>query len=171
MNIFSFTENSTDVFYIQPDTSICKERKSDNEYIFYTPDAIKDLIAVPIVYVKIDKPCKSVLSKFANRHYHTCGYGIHLTTNDIIEGCIIDNSTFLSQTTNIIDEQINGKNDIEKYKGLESFNSAIERASKYVSLRMGDIIALELPPLLKLTIEEYSSQSFEYQELKIKVIG
>lgn len=158
MTIFSFTEDSSEVFYTLPDTTICREA---NSFVYYTPDDIKELIAIPFVFVKINRPCKALLKKFASRHYNVCGYGIHLISNNIPEGSILDNSIYLSKVTEI---QAHSEE-------FESFDSAIERASRYITLRTGDIIALELPPLVSLTIEPNTCQEFEYQDITVKVIG
>lgn len=190
MNIFSFIEDSLDMFYIQPDTVICSEKdkvlRVDAEdgscmwhksgvtieaheitsYKFYVPDEVKQLVAVPFVYVKIERPCKAIKAEFAHRHYSLCGYGVHLVSDDVDEGSVLDNSIFLSPITQIVRGTASGP-----YEGFESFDAAIERVSRHISLRTGDLVTLDLPHIAELNLKEGSSQTINYQELSITVIA
>lgn len=169
MNIFTFIEDSLDIFYIQPDTVICSEK----EKCYYVPDEIKHLIAVPFVYVKIVRPCKAVKAEYAHRHYMECGYGVHLVSEDIDEGSVLDNSVFLAPATKIVNAQEGEvkKNTDAPYEGFESFDAAIERVGRHISLRTGDLITLDLPSITELEITEGSTQTINYQDLTIKVIS
>ncbi len=182
MNIFRFIEDSLDLFYIQPDTVLCSEKhkvlqldteglaiegKEITTFKYYVPDAIKKLIAIPFVYVKIDRPLKAIHSEFAHRHYNTCGYGVHLVSNDIDEGSVLDGSLFLSAATEITaSKKASSHSNSAPYDGFESFDTAIERVSRHISLRTGDLVTLDLPTIC--TVE--NSQTLNYQELSISII-
>lgn len=167
MNIFTFIEDSLDIFYIQPDTVICSEK-----FKYYVPDEIKHLIAVPFVYVKIERPCKAIKAEFAHRHYSECGYGVHLVSEDVDEGSVLDSSVFLSPATKIVSSEGEPLKKAERdYEGFESFDAAIERASRHISLRTGDLVTLDLPRLSELDITEGSSQTINYQDLSITIVA
>lgn len=166
MNIFTFIENSTEVFYIQPDTVICREGdKGGEEYKFYRPDGIEKISVIPFIYVRVERPCKAVQNQFASRHYSHCGYGVHLVSDDVEQGSVLDNSVFLAPQTPIEKGQ-NGQ-----YEGFNEFDLAIEQASRYITLRVGDYIVLDLPKNEEFTIKENSTHKISFKDLKIEVVG
>jgi hypothetical protein len=177
MNIFTFPFELRQ-FYARPDTSISVDSN------FYTPDGISGLLVIPFIYLKIDRAGKSIAEQFAPRHYSDCGYGIHICGTDeysvlpnnkaedfsykkILYNSL-DNSTFLSQAVKAEDF------DFKRYAvefDTGDFNDSVEIVSKYMSLRSGDIIALELAPLLKINMKTYQNgEAATYGDLKISII-
>ena len=156
MNLFFFPYQSEN-FYTCPDTAV----NQTNE--FWVPDGIDTLRAIPFVFVKINRAAKCSKAEYAFRHYGQCGYGIHLTSYDVNEGNTLDSCVFLSAST-----PTEGSG---PYQGFEAFDSAIERASQYMSLRSGDIIALELEDCAAFEIHPNGEETLNYKELTIKILS
>lgn len=158
MNLFIFPYQS-DNFYTSPDTAICKEESAPLKY--YVPDGIETLRVIPFAYIKISRAGKCIREDFAHRHYAVCGWGLHLSTYDVNEGNTLDNSIFLSKGTEIGDS----------YEGFEYFDTALQRASEYMSLRSGDIVALELEDLQAIEIEPDNTKNISYREMSISIVS
>ncbi len=156
MNLFIFPYQSEN-FYTCPDTAVNQTNS------FWVPDGIDTLRAIPFVYVRIGRAAKCSKAEYAFRHYSECGYGIHLTSYDVNEGNTLDSSLFLSPST-----PTEGSG---PYEGFEAFDSAIERASQYMSLRSGDIIALELEDCAAFEIHPNGEETLSYKELNIKILS
>lgn len=163
MNLFIFPYGS-DNFYTCPDSAICREKEaSDGSFKYWVPDGVETLRAIRFAYVKIDRAGKCVREEYAHRHYKVCGWGVHLATYDINEGNTLDSSIFLSSPT-----EIEGSG---PYEGFSSFDSALERASKYMSLRSGDLIVLELGDIEAYEIEPGASRTLSCDQIKIAIIS
>ena len=178
MNIFTFADSfeaDTPFFYnnnfrITPDSAICNEKCIENgkiKFKFYVPERIVISKVVPFVYIRISRPCKALSQKFAHRHYEVCGYGVHFFSDTVAEGDSLDNSIFLSPPIPIISSDTNCS-DKDPYSGFECFDSAISRASQYITLRVGDYIAIESPSL-----DEFGpykdKQVITYQDIEIEL--
>lgn len=178
MNIFTFPFDS-EGFYARPDTSVSEER------VFYVPDGIEEIVAVPFLYCKIERAGKAVKAQFARRHYSMCGYGIHFCAADIcccrspLEKLLcnsLDNSTFISPTFNASELAFAIPS---KSFDIERFSKAIETVSKFMSLRTGDILAIEMPVLQRMKKSQIKADnhgktcgdlSAEYGDLNVQVI-
>lgn len=159
MNLFIFPYQSEN-FYTCPDTAIYREKaEKDGEFKYYVPDGIETVRAIPFVYVKISRAGKCVRQDYAHRHYSLCGWGLHLATYDVNEGNCLDNSVFLSEPAKIDGEG--------PYEDFVFFDSAIERASEFMSLRSGDIIALELEDIEAFETEPENIYSLTYKDFHI----
>lgn len=140
MNIISIPYSSGS-FYVRPDTSL---NRDSNDY--FCPEEITELAAAVFIYAKAIKAGKCVSAKFAGRYYNTIGKGVQLVANNLIgdDACSwwlahsLDNTTFLTSA-----EQPSGEVPTEY---VEKINAAFEQASKYVSFRTGDYIAIEIEP-------------------------
>lgn len=147
--------------YCRPDTSWERENRD-----LYTPDRIDRWDWAPIVFVRISKAGKCVGKKFASRYYDAFGFGALLYIGSI-EGQSVDtaasscadhtsvlpfplyNTAVLEGTENEFKAYSNGN---EIYStGCSDIQAAIEeaicRSSEFVSLRTGDIVAVELAPV------------------------
>lgn len=155
MNLFIFPYQS-DNFYTCPDTAICKE---SGRYEYYVPDGIETVRAIPFAYVKISRAGKCIREEYAHKHYEVCGWGVHLATYDVNEGKTLDNSIFLSEST-----KIEGTG---PYEGFDFFDSALQKASQYMSLRSGDVIVLELEDIQAFEIQPDNNYSLSYKDLTI----
>ncbi|MDD2242869.1 MAG: hypothetical protein PHZ22_02490 [Bacteroidales bacterium] len=176
MDIFTFPFGLRE-FYARPDTSISEDTN------FYAPDGIGGFLIIPFIYLKISRAGKAIAKQFAPRHYSNCGHGIHICGTDEYSALpnkeedfsykkalydSLDNSTFLSQTVKAEDF------DFKKYAtefNIGNFNDSVEIVSKYMSLRSGDIIALELAPIAKINVKTHKNgEAAIYGDLKISVI-
>ena len=162
MNIITVPYGSKG-FYVRPDTSL---NRDSNDY--FCPDEITELAAAVFVYAKAVKAGKSVSAKFAPRYYTNIGTGIHLSapqlgSADSPENWWIsnslDNSTFLAGDET---EAANFPSEI-----IEKINAAFETASKYVSFRTGDYIAVEIGTPATISAPE---DTFKYKEKEIRII-
>jgi hypothetical protein len=135
LNIIIQSYNNGNKFYLKPDTSL--NRDCNN---YFCPETIGSLSVSPFIYIRIERAGKSILEKFAERYYKSGGYGISLKAVSYTTGentqremsNLLDNSTFLSPI-------VTGINNLER----SLFNNALAVISNYISVRTGDIIAIE----------------------------
>lgn len=162
MNLFIFPYQS-DNFYTCPDTAIVREKDSSGCFKYWVPDKVETLRAIRFAYVRIERAGKCIREGYAHRHYKTCGWGVHLSTYDVNEGNTLDSSIFLSEATPIGD---NGP-----YEGFEAFDSALQRASEYMSLRSGDLVLLELEDIGAYETEPDRTQPLSCDQIRIDIIS
>ncbi|MBR5073620.1 MAG: hypothetical protein IKX26_00125 [Bacteroidales bacterium] len=162
MNLFIFPYQS-DNFYTCPDTAIVREKDTSGCFKYWVPDGIETLRAIRFAYVRIERAGKCIREEFAHRHYKTCGWGVHLSTYDVNEGNTLDNSIFLSEATSIGDEG--------PYEGFEAFDTVLQRASEYMTLRSGDLVLLELEDIGAYEIEPDRTQTLSCDQIKIDIIS
>ena len=149
------------VFFMKPDTALLKEGD------FYHPDFTKNLHHEIELVLKICKAGKHIEEQFAGKYYDEIGLGIDFTARDIQEeqkkkglpwekAKAFDNSApignFVKKETlkldNILFElKINGES---RQKGnskdlIFSFDKVISYVSKFVSLKVGDLIYTGTP--------------------------
>ncbi|MBR5103725.1 MAG: hypothetical protein IKV05_03475 [Bacteroidales bacterium] len=146
--------------YCRPDTSWERENRD-----LYTPDRIERWDWAPIAFVRISKAGKCVGRKFASRYYDAFGFGALLyvgtvegQTPDTASASCADHTSVLPfplYNLAVLEGQDNMfkvfKNDTEIYgRDCSEVQDAIEEAicssSEFVSLRTGDIVAVELAP-------------------------
>ena len=155
MNLFIFPYQSEN-FYTCPDTAIYREAGACD---YFVPDGIETVRAIPFVYVKISKAGKCIREEYAHKHYDVCGWGVHLSSYDVNEGNTLDNSIFLSEAT-----KIEGSG---PYEGFDFFDSALQRASQYMSLRSGDVVILELEDIQAFEIQPDNVCSLSYKDITL----
>lgn len=153
MEIFTFPFRGNPGFYISPETVI---NRDSNDY--YYPDEVRTVRVIPFVYARISRPCKSIAAKFASRHYDTVGRGIHLrpammtsalpreAVEPLCRYC--DRNLFLGATTDA-GEFRKSAADI-----TAELDKAVEYASRFVSLRTGDMIVIEDEALQEADVRE-----------------
>ena len=151
------------VFFMKPDTALLKDGEP-----FYHPDFTKDLHHEIEVVIKINKVGKHIDEQFAHKYYDEIGLGIDFTARDLQtiakekglpweKAKAFDGSApigkFISKSQlgdllNIDFElKINGTS---KQKGntkdlLFSFDKIISYVSKFVTLKVGDLIYTGTP--------------------------
>lgn len=150
--------------YCRPDTSWERENRD-----LYTPDRVERWDWTPIAFVRISKAGKCVGKKFASRYYDAFGFGALLYIGSV-EGEPVDSAaSSCADHTSILpfplydiavlentDNSFNVcKNGEEVYStDCHDIKSAIEeaicRSSEFISLRTGDILAVELAPAMAL---------------------
>lgn len=160
MNILVVAYNGQS-YYFRPDTTLEKESKD-----YYCPDDIDSLALMPCLYIKISKAGKCIEQKFAHRYYDSIGAGILLydykIPNDPYSFCMataMDHTTILSRQT--VEPSLMGevayrwlidgavvtewRGDVADNDRIADYlDSKVELVSRHCSLRIGDIIILEL---------------------------
>ena len=152
---------SEPVFFMKPETALLKETD------FYLPDFTNDLHHEIELVLKICKAGKHIEEQFAHKYYDQIGLGIDFTARDIQTECklkglpwekaksfdnsapigkfenktkfILNNINF-SLTINGEQKQIGNSSDL-----IFSFDQIISFVSKYVSLKVGDLIYTGTP--------------------------
>jgi 2-keto-4-pentenoate hydratase/2-oxohepta-3-ene-1,7-dioic acid hydratase in catechol pathway len=152
---------SEPVFFMKPETALLKETD------FYLPDFTNDLHHEIELVLKICKAGKHIEEQFAHKYYDQIGLGIDFTARDIQTECKLkglpwekaksfDNSApigkFENKTKFILNNinfslTINGE---QKQLGnssdlIFSFDHIISFVSKFVSLKVGDLIYTGTP--------------------------
>lgn len=148
---------------VRPDTTWEK----DNENL-YVPDFVNSLSWSPVLTVRICKPGRSVSAKFASRYYNSIGMGVLLYPDELLLGgeegyacaSCLDHTSFIpspelpSEIANDIKIKISldGKEIFENTAPLskEMIDKAMENATKYCYVRIGDILSIELCPRMPL---------------------
>jgi len=151
------------VFFMKPDTALLKDGEP-----FYYPDFTKDLHHEIEIVIKINKVGKHIEEQFAHKYYDEIGLGIDFTARDLQAQCkakglpwekakAFDTSAPLgkfvskSQLGNLDDIafelKINGESrQVGNTKDLLfSFDKVIAYVSKFVTLKVGDLIYTGTP--------------------------
>ncbi|MCK9254903.1 MAG: fumarylacetoacetate hydrolase family protein [Bacteroidales bacterium] len=169
------------IFFLKPDSSILQTGKD-----FYLPNFSNNIQYELEVIIKINRLGKHIDKKFAHRYYSHIGVGIDLTARDLQKECkekglpweiskSFDGSAMLSDWIPIEEiEDINNinfkllRNEKQVQFGntkdmLFKIDEIIEYISKFLSLKIGDIVftgtpkgvgKLEIGDELKAFIEE-----------------
>lgn len=139
--------------YCRPDTTWERENKD-----IYVPDSVDGLKWTPVVSARISKAGKHIGAKFVSRYYDGVGFGVLLYGGEeetAFSSCLDHTSILpapsydpavLENEENSFEVAVNGDS-VARYAGscLRSIlEEAICNASQRVSLRIGDIVAVEL---------------------------
>ncbi len=157
MNIIVKTFGSGRI-YCRPDTTWERENKD-----FFSPDGIREYLYTPVLFARISKAGKCIGIKFASRYFDSIGYGMLIYRADQMDGgpmsyasasCMDHTSILPFPMYNRLTLEGEGnifrilKNGSEIYSTDRGSTSIIEQslteASSAVSVRSGDIIAIEL---------------------------
>jgi 2-keto-4-pentenoate hydratase/2-oxohepta-3-ene-1,7-dioic acid hydratase in catechol pathway len=151
------------VFFMKPDTALLKDGEP-----FYYPDITKDLHHEIEIVIKINKVGKHIDEQFAHKYYDEIGLGIDFTARDLQAECkakglpwekakAFDHSAPVGKF--ISKDKLGDLSEIEfelKINGqsrqvgntkdlLFSFDQIISYVSKYVTLKVGDLIYTGTP--------------------------
>jgi 2-keto-4-pentenoate hydratase/2-oxohepta-3-ene-1,7-dioic acid hydratase in catechol pathway len=151
------------VFFMKPDTALLKDGEP-----FYYPDITKDLHHEIEIVIKINKVGKHIDEQFAHKYYDEIGLGIDFTARDLQAECkakglpwekakAFDQSAPIGKF--ISKDKLGDLSEIEfelKINGqsrqfgntkdlLFSFDQIISYVSKYVTLKVGDLIYTGTP--------------------------
>lgn len=156
MNIPVLTHNGH--VMVRPDTTIDKFNRD-----FYPPEFVNTLSYTPVLFARICKAGRSVGAEFADRYYDAYNYGVLLYADDLAprssEGfasaSCLDHTSFLPFPLYGKITLEHKENEFKLRRGgrvifrhSDAQASMIEEAiceiSKYVYLRSGDLIAIEL---------------------------
>ncbi len=151
-------------YYCRPDTTWEREDKD-----LFSPDSVNGYLYTPVLFARICKAGKCIGVKFAERYYDSVSYGILLYDRGLFDGsemayasasCLDHTSVlpFPMSDRHVLQEEgsmfILRKDGEEIYRTDEGSTGTVEKAiseaSAGVSLRIGDIVAIELasPSLL-----------------------
>jgi FAH family protein len=165
MNIIVKTYNGATV--CRPDTTWERENKD-----IYLPEDVDGFSYSPILFARISKAGKCIGAKFASRYYDAINYGVLLYPTAIFSSeqglaaaSCLDHTSILPFPLYNICTMENGENRFELFKdGLEIYSTAngtpgmieeaIVSASQHISLRIGDMICVELSNVTPLTIPD-----------------
>ena len=152
------------VFFMKPDSSLLR-----NNDPFYIPDWTKDVHHEIELVIRINRIGKNIEKRFADRYYDEIGLGIDFTARDVqaqlkakglpwekakaFDRAAVIGSTFFPKTIFPDEESIffkldiNGKTVQEGNSGLMifGFDEIISHVSKYVTLKIGDLIYTGTP--------------------------
>jgi 2-keto-4-pentenoate hydratase/2-oxohepta-3-ene-1,7-dioic acid hydratase in catechol pathway len=152
------------VFFMKPDSSLLR-----NNDPFYIPDWTKDVHHEIELVIKINRIGKNIEKQFAHRYFDEIGLGIDFTARDIqnklkekglpwekakafdqaaaLSNVFIDKTVFPVQESISFKLKINDKVVQEGNSELMIFNfeEIISNVSKYVTLKIGDLIYTGTP--------------------------
>ena len=151
------------VFFMKPDSSIVKRNKP----VFY-PNFTNDLQYEIEIVIKLNRVGKCISEKFAHRYYNEIGIGIDFTARDIQHVCrdkglpwevskAFDGSAPIGDFMKKSDfSDINNINFHLDINGITvqigntgdmifSFDKIVSHISKYITVKMGDIIFTGTP--------------------------
>jgi 2-keto-4-pentenoate hydratase/2-oxohepta-3-ene-1,7-dioic acid hydratase in catechol pathway len=151
------------MFFMKPDTALVRSNKP-----FFYPDFSKEIHHEVEIVLKLNRVGKSISEKFAHRYYTEIGIGIDFTARDIQRKCqekgmpweiakSFDNSAPVSKflpkskfrdLKNIsFHLDINGKTAQTGNTAnmIFHFDRLVSHVSKYVTIRMGDLIFTGTP--------------------------
>jgi len=151
------------VFFMKPDTSLVIRNRP-----FFYPDISKDIHYEVELVIKINKNGRHIEEKFANTYYSEIGIGIDFTARDIQQKCkekglpwepakAFDGSAPIGKFIPL--SQVSDHNEIrfhlikngEKVQDgnsalmIFSFDKVISYVSRFVTLKMGDLIFTGTP--------------------------
>ncbi len=154
---------SEPVFFMKPDTALLRDGEA-----FYYPDFTKDLHHEIEIVIKINKVGKHIDPQFAHKYYDEIGLGIDFTARDLQSiakekglpwekakafdgsaplGKFVNKSTLGNLADINFELKINGQSrQVGTTKDiLFSFDNIISYVSKFVTLKVGDLIYTGTP--------------------------
>lgn len=174
MNIIVKPHNS-DLCYCRPDTTWEKESRD-----LYIPEGVDKVLWAPVVFAKVSKAGKCVSPKFVTRYYDAVGFGAltYCDEENIAFSSCMDHSSLMPMPSLSPSVLESGEGTVVISAGAEkvsinankSMQAALEEAicksSKRVSLRIGDVVAVELTELKVLAQRSEGDITFkaEYNE-------
>ena len=148
---------------VRPDTTWEK----DNEN-FFPPEFVNSISWSPVLFARISKPGRSVGEKFAGRYYDEVNYGVLLFPDDMMDGSedgyafasCLDHTSFLPSpgfSKDILDKGAEFILNLRKSGSDEvlfrhheaddlMIRAAIAEMTRFVYIRTGDLLAIELQP-------------------------
>ena len=155
---------ATPVFFMKPDSSLLR-----NNDPFYIPHWSNDVHHEIELVIKINRLGKNIEKRFAHRYYEEIGLGIDFTARDVqnklkdkglpwekakafdqaavLSNTFIDKTVFPDYDNIAFQLKINGKQ-VQKGSSelmIFSFDEIISHVSKYVTLKIGDLIYTGTP--------------------------
>ena len=145
----------------RPDTTWERECRD-----FFSPGFVKKIMYSPVVFVRISKAGKFISGKFVSRYYDGLGFGVLLYPGEILESggpgsvafaSMLDHTSLLPYPL-YLPEVFSTEGNVFTFSKEEEIlftattgheiqektEQSITDASRYVSMRIGDIVAVEL---------------------------
>ena len=151
MNII-VNPHGKELCYCRPDTTGEKDGRD-----LYVPEGVDKILWAPVIYAKVCKAGKCVSPKFVTRYYDTVGFGALIYGDDenIAFSSCMDHSSLMpvpSLNPNVFETEngsftVSDLNFITKPDMQAALEKAVCRSSERISLRIGDIVAVELTEL------------------------
>ena len=143
----------SDMCYCRPDTTWERENRD-----LYSPDCVNAWNWTPVVFARVSKAGKCISPKFASRYYDSLNFGalLYIGGADVASGSCVDHTSILplplynpavfETEGNRFEVTKNGEVIFSsEITGLiQAAEEAICKASERVSLRIGDLVAVEL---------------------------
>ncbi|MEA5007013.1 MAG: hypothetical protein VB022_11455 [Rikenellaceae bacterium] len=166
MNIAVFPEKSGE-FYFKPDNTLVKDGSD-----YFVPDIVDSLYASAAFVVRIQKAVKYTSADFAGRYYSEIAFGCIIYPYNLIKASTPLSSGLalaLDHTAYVTDkyaEKAGLSGEISFRFGKKEFlitvsdehlkkaDKAVEKVSKYCSLKSGDLIFIELSDMSKINKNE-----------------
>lgn len=160
MKIISFSNIRGEVkMVLKGDSSLLVNNKP-----FFIPDWSDDIQMTPCVVLRVSRLGKNISAPFVHRYYDAVALGLNICAADYIEkgdwtrGCAFDYSLPLGKWISM---------DHNPWKKLViTVEEAIEQASKVMTIRQGDLIAIDCnTPSRQLNREEVINIELNGEEL------
>ena len=166
---------------VRPDTTW--EKDNDDLYL---PDFVDTLSFTPILFVRMSRPGRSIRKEFAGRYYDSFGYGLLFYPEELDDGsaegfaaasCLdktsilpspLYNMVVLGNEGNVFRLEKEGKEifSCEAFKEsavrtVADVDTLIEEVTSHVSVRTGDMVAIELAPRQVIYNREEGNRSIQ----------
>ena len=161
----------SELCYCRPDTTWERENRD-----LYSPDCVNEWHWTPVLYARVSKAGKCINPKFVDRYFDSVNFGalLYIGGTDIAFGSCADHTSILpSPLFNPVVLE-NEENKFEVRKNDEAvfctatdselsnaIKEAICKASMLTSLRIGDMVAVELAPAKALCNKSEGEISFK----------
>lgn len=160
MKIIGFSQIGGEVkMVLKSDSSLLVNRKP-----FFIPDWSSDVRMTSCIVLRVSRLGKNIASKFASRYYDAIAYGVNicaadwLLKGDLVRGWAFDYSLIVGQFV--------GVDVLHVPEMVVSLDEAIERVSKIMTIRQGDMIFVDvLSDSRALVPDEVISVVHDNQEL------
>ena len=137
MKIVGFSQiDSDNKMVLKGDSSLLVNRKP-----FFVPDWSEDVRMTPCVVLRVSRMGKNIASRFASRYYDAVAPGLNMQATDLLAqgdwtmGWAFDYSLVVG--TFVTPELLND------YTTIISADEAIERVSRVMTIRQGDMIYID----------------------------
>lgn len=137
MKIIGFSQIESEVrMVLKGDSSLLVNRKP-----FFVPDWSEQVLMTPCVVLRVSRLGKHVASRFASRYYDAVAVGLNMRADDMVArgewtaGWAFDYSLVVGRFV--------GTDMLADYPTVISPEEAIERVSKVMTIRQGDMIFID----------------------------
>lgn len=184
MKILGITQvdETEQALYMKPDSALLVGGKP-----FFLPHFSQQIVARPCLVIRINRLGRCIEQRFAHRYYDGVAMGLNLQAADLLtppyslDRCFrataFDNSLVVGEwmeQESVIDWQIGTEAESKRYSAADlvcSVDEAISRVSQYVTVRMGDMLAIDFKGETRLvhTEEEWWGRYNEERLLYCKI--